>query len=58
MRLLMPDGLVRETWRACPDVRRAAELLGISMESLRYRLEELGLMLPPESYRPTRAGTQ
>jgi hypothetical protein len=25
VRLLMPDGLVRETWRACPDVRRAAE---------------------------------
>jgi hypothetical protein len=58
VRLLMPDGLVRETWRACPDVRRAAELLGISMESLRYRLEELGLMSPPESYRPICAGTQ
>jgi Zn-dependent peptidase ImmA (M78 family) len=57
VRLLMPDGLVRETWRTCFDICRTAELLGVSMESLRYRLQELGLISESVPRRPRLAGT-
>lgn len=57
VRLLMPEGLVKETWRSCLDISRTAGLLGVSMESLRYRLEELGLMSESASRRPRLAGT-
>ena len=57
-RLLMPDGLIKETWRANPDTRWTAELLGVSMESLGYRLRELGLTLESASCRPRLVGTR
>lgn len=42
-RLLMPDGLVKDVWRRGRDVRAVAGELGVSMESLTYRLRDLGL---------------
>ena len=57
VRLLMPDGLVKETWRRCLNISGTAGLLGVSMESLRYRLEELGLTSESASRHPRLAGT-
>jgi Zn-dependent peptidase ImmA (M78 family) len=42
--LLMPEQIVRETWRGCGEIRTCADLLGVSMQSLRFRLSELGLL--------------
>jgi Zn-dependent peptidase ImmA (M78 family) len=42
--LLMPEYLVKEVWRNVGEVRRGADLLGVSKESLRYRLAGLGLI--------------
>lgn len=42
--LLMPEQIVRDTWRECNDVRACADLLGVSMQSLRFRLTDLGLL--------------
>jgi Zn-dependent peptidase ImmA (M78 family) len=42
--LLMPAQLVKEVWRSRRDLRVCAEDLGVSIESLRYRLTDLGLL--------------
>ena len=42
--LLMPEHLVKEVWRSDKDVRRSADVLGVSAESLRYRLTDLRLV--------------
>jgi Zn-dependent peptidase ImmA (M78 family) len=42
--LLMPDGLVREVWRLeHGNADRVATTLGVSKETLGYRLEDLNL---------------
>ncbi|MHB1549871.1 MAG: ImmA/IrrE family metallo-endopeptidase [Vulcanimicrobiaceae bacterium] len=42
--VLMPDELVREVWRSRGNIRSSADALGVSMEALRYRLADLGLL--------------
>lgn len=42
--LLMPEDLVRETWRTAMDVRRCAAGLAVSTQAMGYRLKDLGLI--------------
>lgn len=42
--LLMPEPLVREVWRRHADPQTCAGALSVSVESLGYRLRELGLV--------------
>ncbi len=42
--LLMPEDLVRQVWRSDSRLRSCADDLGVSMETLRYRLVDLKLV--------------
>jgi Zn-dependent peptidase ImmA (M78 family) len=46
--VLMPKGLVIETWRRTHDERACASALGVSREALGIRLQSLGMRPSPE----------